>query len=98
MNHVGREFSLRTFLPLIIILSVIIVLTAAQQFFMPTNDAHGIMLDFMGIFFLIFGGFKLINLKNFAEAYAKYDLVAQRSRIYALVYPFIEVALGVGYL
>jgi hypothetical protein len=98
MNHVGREFTLRTFLPLIIIVSVIILLTIAKQFIMPTNDAHGIMLDFMGIFFLLFGSFKLINLKNFAEAYAKYDLIARRSRIYALAYPFIEVALGIGYI
>src|SRR5438309_96600 len=98
MNHVGREFTVRTFLPLIIILSGIIVLTVAKQIVMPMNDAHGIMLDFMGIFFLIFGSFKLINLKNFAEAYTKYDLIAQRSRIYALAYPFIEVALGVGYI
>lgn len=59
---------------------------------------HTLMLDFMGIFFLVFGGFKIINLKGFAEAYAIYDLIAKRFKLYALFYPFIELILGFLYL
>jgi hypothetical protein len=39
----------------------------------------------------------MINLKAFAQAYAEYDLIAQRSRFYAYAYPFIEMGLGIAY-
>jgi len=40
---------------------------------------------FMGSFFLIFGAFKLVNLKKFAEAYKMYDLLAKRYQFYVLM-------------
>jgi hypothetical protein len=49
----------------------------------------------MGVFFIVFGALKVIKLKAFAEAFAGYDLLAMKSKVYALVYPFIEIALGV---
>lgn len=56
-----------------------------------------LMNNFMGGFFVIFSLFKLLSHKEFAEAYASYDIVAARSRAYALAYPFIELLLGVCY-
>lgn len=56
------------------------------------------MNDFMGFFFIIFGFFKVINLNAFAQAYATYDLIAQKSRGYAFAYPFIELVLGIAYI
>ena len=56
------------------------------------------MSDFMGAFFLVFGAFKLLDLNSFADAYSTYDLVAAKSRAYALAYPFIQLALGGAYL
>ncbi|MFW5702773.1 MAG: MauE/DoxX family redox-associated membrane protein, partial [Candidatus Dojkabacteria bacterium] len=56
------------------------------------------MPQFMGIFFLVFAGFKFINLKEFVAAYRGYDLLAKRSRAYAFFYPFLELALGGLYL
>ncbi len=94
----ASAYSLRNFLPLIIILSLIITATTIKQMLSPMTTAYNFMHDFMGIFFLVFGSFKLFNLKNFAEAYSTYDLIAQRSRTYALLYPFIELALGFAYL
>lgn len=35
---------------------------------------------------------------GFADGFQKYDLIAKRYRPYALVYPFIELALGLAYL
>jgi hypothetical protein len=52
----------------------------------------------MAGFFLVFSFFKLLNLQAFADAYATYDLVAAKSRAYALAYPFLELALGIAYL
>lgn len=59
---------------------------------------HSLMLDFMAGFFLVFSFFKLLDLRGFADAYRLYDIVARRSRIWALAYPFVELALGVAYL
>ena len=52
----------------------------------------------MAFFFLVFGLFKLNNLKGFTEAYAMYDIIAMKSKTYALAYPFIEIILGFMYL
>lgn len=52
------------------------------------------MLDFMGLFFLVFGFFKLIDLGGFPESFAMYDPLAQQTRIYGWLYPFIELAMG----
>jgi uncharacterized membrane protein YphA (DoxX/SURF4 family) len=49
----------------------------------------------MSMFFIVFGVLKLIKLKDFAIAYSGYDLIAARSKIYALAYPFIEITLGI---
>lgn len=67
--------------------------------------AHGTQSDFMtgmhyfmGIFFCIFALLKIFNLKGFANGFQMYDLLGSRLRLYALAYPFIELALGLGYL
>jgi len=90
-------YSIRDFLPLIIIVSIIVAFTVGKQW-MYGFDLAAAMSDFMGAFFIVFGAFKVINLPGFVEAYRIYDIVAQRSMVYAYVYPFIELALGVAYL
>ncbi|CAM6000172.1 unnamed protein product [Sphagnum balticum] len=52
------------------------------------------MRHFMAGFFLVFSFFKLLNLKTFADGYAKYDLLAMRWKPYGFIYPFCELALG----
>src|SRR3990167_8541674 len=59
---------------------------------------HGVMNQFMAVFFLVFSGFKLINLPGFVEGYTTYDLLAKRHRFYGYIYPFLELGLGVLYL
>ena len=49
---------------------------------------------FMIGFFLVFSGFKLIDLKGFAEGYSTYDLLAQRVFAYGYIYPFVELFFG----
>ena len=53
---------------------------------------------FMGVFFVVFAGFKLLGYQMFALMFSGYDIVAERFRIYAYAYPFIELALGLVYL
>ena len=52
----------------------------------------------MAGFFLVFSFFKLLDLRGFADAYQSYDILARRSRAWALAYPFVELALGIAYL
>ena len=91
-----QKYKLTDFLPLIVIFSIIILFVGLRQFFIGLN-LNLAMYNFMGAFFIVFSIFKIINLKNFAEAYSIYDLVAQRSIIYAYLYPFIELSLGIAY-
>ncbi len=53
---------------------------------------------FMGVFFVIFAGFKLFSLKEFAYGFQTYDLIAKRSIIYAYMYPFIQLTIGIIFL
>ena len=65
---------------------------------LAAGGADGFMARFMGGFFLVFGGLKLLDLRGFVSAYAMYDLLAARVTAYGWVYPFLEVGLGLAYL
>lgn len=56
------------------------------------------MLDFMGLFYVVFSFFKILDLKGFPESFKMYDPLAKAIPVYAKVYPFIELALGVMFL
>ncbi len=85
-------------LPLLSIFALIIIMTVITAVYKDNFSLMHIMMMSMGYFFLIFGLFKINNLKGFANAYAMYDILAMKSKTYALVYPFIEIALGLLYL
>ncbi|RTK95050.1 hypothetical protein EKI60_01180 [Candidatus Saccharibacteria bacterium] len=53
---------------------------------------------FMGVFFVVFASFKFVGYKMFSMMFAGYDVIAKRSMLYAHLYPFIELALGLAYL
>ena len=56
------------------------------------------MLDFMGLFFIIFSFFKMLDLKGFPVSFKMYDPLAKVIPIYGFLYPFIETVLGVMFL
>lgn len=56
------------------------------------------MAQFMAVFFLVFASFKLFSLEMFAVTFSGYDIIAKRWRAYGYIYPFIQLALGFGYL
>lgn len=53
---------------------------------------------FMGIFLCIFAMLKIFHPSAFADGFQMYDMIGKHSRTYAYIYPFIELALGLGYL
>ena len=91
------RYTLRDFLPLIIIFSLIVSITLLHQLYYGWCIEEAMRIS-MASFFLIFGFFKIINLNGFAEAYSMYDLIAKRFFWYGYVYPFLELILGIAYL
>lgn len=61
-------------------------------------DTGEFMLDFMGLFYIVFSFFKLLDLKGFPESFRMYDPLAKVIPLYGWVYPFIELALGLLFL
>jgi hypothetical protein len=90
----------QNYMPLI----VIIILITAAAFVASWNRGFtffNFVLYFMTGFFLVFAGFKLMDLDGFAKGYFTYDLLAQKWFEYGYIYPFIELGFGllmlVGY-
>lgn len=73
-------------------------MTVGTAWYQTDFSSMNLMMLSMAFFFLVFGVFKLNNLQGFANAYAMYDVIAMKSRTYALAYPFIEIGLGILYL
>ncbi len=84
-------------LPLFYVFALIVSLSLVRQFTSGYNLMM-LMMDFMGIFFITFGLFKLYDLKGFAHGFSTYDIVAKKWFGFGYVYPFIEIGLGVMYL
>jgi hypothetical protein len=89
----------KAYIPLIVIVSVTLLAAAAKQLhYGDAGSFKDAMHDWMGFFLLVFAMLKLFDLSGFAEGFQLYDLLAKRSRPYALLYPFLELALGLAFL
>ncbi|WP_338350805.1 heavy-metal-associated domain-containing protein [Nonlabens tegetincola] len=82
--------------PLFLILFYIT--TASLLLHKDTWDIKAIMLDFMGLFLIVFSFFKLLDLKGFPVSFSMYDPLARVIPAYGWIYPFIETALGLMFL
>lgn len=92
-----------TYKPLLLIFAFITGVSAITAFHSNIFEVSHFswmlfMSNFMSGFFIVFSFFKFLNLKAFAESYAMYDLLAMKVPIYGLIYPFIELGLGILYL
>ncbi|MFY9243209.1 MAG: MauE/DoxX family redox-associated membrane protein [Polaribacter sp.] len=56
------------------------------------------MLTFMGLFYVVFSFFKLLDVKGFSTSFQMYDPLAEKIPTYGFIYPFIELTLGVFFL
>ena len=61
-------------------------------------NLNSFMMDFMGLFFMVFSLFKFIDYKSFPPAFSKYDPLAKKVVVYAWIYPFLEAFLGLCFL
>lgn len=90
-----------TYRPLLLILVYLVTVSVLVQ--LPKNGWEGVhwhetMRYFMAGFFLIFSFFKLLDISAFADAYEGYDVLAKHWYGWGLIYPFVELALGIAYL
>ncbi|BDW93415.1 hypothetical protein MACH07_22470 [Flagellimonas marinaquae] len=96
VDETGQKSKLQQLQPLLLILFYIA--TASILLHYKSWDGNAVMLDFMGLFFIVFSFFKMLDLKNFPESFRMYDPLAKRVSIYGWIYPFIETALGLMFL
>jgi copper chaperone CopZ len=87
-----------TYKPLMLIVAFIAGISFLVQ--TPLTSFSGMlwMRHFMAGFFIVFSFFKLLNLQGFADSYRMYDIVAEKWKAWGLIYPFVELALGLAYL
>ncbi len=85
-----------SYVPLIVIFLLLIVITLSFSFKEGSFSLTKSISYFMTGFFLVFSGFKLMDLHGFAEGYAQYDLIAKKITAYGYVYPFIELFFGLS--
>ena len=96
LDATEQKSKLQQLQPLLLILFYIA--TASILLHYKNWDGNAVMLDFMGLFFIVFSFFKMLDLKNFPESFRMYDPLAKRVSIYGWIYPFIETALGLMFL
>jgi copper chaperone CopZ len=83
---------LKPYYPLFLVMALITIVPLATGSFM------GWMMGFMAGFYIVFGAFKLLDVPAFARSYAQYDIVAKQVPAWGYIYPFVELALGFGFL
>lgn len=89
----------RSYLPLVTLVAVSgLVALVLWHSYGPGTSPMRAMHGFMGFFLVVFALLKLFDLPDFADGFQRYDLLAKRFRPYALLYPFLELTLGLAYL
>ena len=92
-SEIDQEKSkLQQLKPLLIILTYISVASILMNY--KNWNPSEAMLDFMGLFYIVFSFFKMLDLKGFPESFRMYDPLAKRLPMYGWIYPFIETGLG----
>ena len=95
-NEIIKSSKIKQLKPLFIILGYISV-TSVLLNFRNWNSTNA-MIDFMGLFYIIFSFFKILDIKGFSKSFKMYDPLAKKITIYGYIYPFIEILLGLMFL
>ena len=91
-----KESKIKQLKPLFIILVYIFIASILLNY--KNWNSSNAMLDFMGLFYIIFSFFKILDIKGFSMSFRMYDPLAKQAPIYGYIYPFIEVLLGMMFL
>ncbi len=94
IHHVAKV-SVWSYWPIttIYLVAALISLYSVQFHAYPDYMSH-----LMGWVLIFFGVIKLSDVVGFAEGFAMYDPLAKRNIVYAQVYPFLEITLGILFI
>ena len=92
-NETIKVSKIKQLKPLFIILTYISITSLLLNF--KNWDSTNAMLDFMGLFYIIFSFFKILDIKGFSISFRMYDPLAKKVPLYGIIYPFIEILLGI---
>nr|WP_321222186.1 MauE/DoxX family redox-associated membrane protein [uncultured Psychroserpens sp.] len=95
-ENTDNNNELRQLFPLFLIFGYLLAASILINFNM--FNLENFMLDFMGLFYIVFSFFKFLDLNGFKESFKMYDPLANKQPAYGWVYPFIELLLGVMFL
>ena len=95
-NEIIKSSKIKQLKPLFIILGYILITSILLNF--KNWNLTNAMLDFMGLFYIIFSFFKILDIKGFSTSFRIYDPLAKKITIYGYIYPFIEILLGLMFL
>ncbi|MEZ6185542.1 MAG: hypothetical protein R3F62_11100 [Planctomycetota bacterium] len=98
VREAGRGSHLRDYWPLACLVLVCGLAALAISTGFATLAMRPFMHAYMGVFLSVFALLKLFDPSGFADGFQMYDLLAKRGRVYAYVYPVLELGLGLGYL
>jgi hypothetical protein len=56
------------------------------------------LMGFMGVALAMLACLKLMDIPAFVKSFKKYDLVTKRWPFYGKIYPFLELAIALGFL
>ena len=96
VNERIKASKLKQLKPLFIILAYISITSLLLNF--KNWNSTNVMLDFMGLFYIIFSFFKILDIKGFSISFRMYDPLAKKVPLYGIIYPFIEILLGIMFL
>tara|TARA_B100000424_G_C22941228_1_gene500891 strand:- start:2651 stop:3376 length:726 start_codon:yes stop_codon:yes gene_type:complete len=88
---------LSTYKPILITLIFVFLLSfLSYEVFDGTADSF--MRFAMGYFFLIFSFLKFQDISQFASSFSNYDPITKTFYKFGLIYPFIELSLGIFFI
>lgn len=97
METNGDKRSIQQYWPLLLLILVSMLSAFAINSHIK-GDMRVWMHYFMGLFFIFFSVVKLFHPIKFVQGFSMYDILAKRIRLYAYIYPLIELILGLLYL
>ncbi|MCK8523471.1 heavy-metal-associated domain-containing protein [Aquimarina sp. D1M17] len=95
-NSVSVSSKAKQLRPLFIIFGYIAIASVLLNY--EDWNIQNMMLDFMGLFYVVFSFFKLLDLSGFPESFRMYDPLAKLVPFYGWIYPFIELSLAILFL
>ena len=97
-HHSTSESNLLEYAKFVGVILLILIMSWVLYSSSNTTGNYEFMRIFMGVFLVVFAGFKLAGYKMFVMMFQGYDLIAKRVKLYAQAYPLIELGLGIMYL